>query len=97
MVRLFLVTVLTSLTSALPGFAEHDPLVDHPMLLSSAQAVRSMETGRDLLLRFRLDESEAVMQRLAGEPDGRPAAFYFLAYSSALKSLISDRPLDHRE
>ena len=67
MVRLFLVTVLTSLTSALPGFAEHDPLVDHPMLLSSAQAVRSMETGRDLLLRFRLDESEAVMQRLAGE------------------------------
>ncbi|NNE47001.1 MAG: tetratricopeptide repeat protein [Rhodothermales bacterium] len=68
-----------------------------PMLLRSPLAIGMMEEGRELLLRFRIDESEDVFYHLSRQPDGKAAAYYFLAYSSLLKLLVSDDVLYHDE
>lgn len=72
-----------------------------PMQAQPAQAVgittaRSsdlMATGRTQLLNFRLYEAERTFRALAREPDGEPAARYYLATTSLLKALVTDEPV----
>ncbi|NNE36571.1 MAG: tetratricopeptide repeat protein, partial [Rhodothermales bacterium] len=70
---------------------------DGPMLLHSPVSIDSMELGRELLLRFRIDEAEHVFTTLSRRSDGKAAAYYFLGYSSLLKLLVSDDQIYYEE